>query len=153
MTRTGIAAGLGCLMACSGQAVADIQIDVGCFSNVNPVPACEYEGDYAAFITSWEVEGYTSTQGYTMIDIDIAGKSTLTAFKTDHHLTAAIGIITLRFHTPGDRDLGAVTTAVANGLGLDTVGIHSVGLEVRIGEHLHVTAVTSGTALAPNRHR
>ncbi|MEE2681498.1 MAG: hypothetical protein VX641_03910 [Planctomycetota bacterium] len=73
MTRTGIAAGLGCLMACSGQAVADIQIDVGCFSNVNPVPACEYEGDYAAFITSWEVEGYTSTQGYTMIDIDIAG--------------------------------------------------------------------------------
>ena len=73
MTRTGIATGLGCLMALSGQAIADIQIDVGCFSNINPVPACSYEGDYASFVNSWEVDGYTPSQGYTMIDVDITG--------------------------------------------------------------------------------
>ena len=93
MTRTGIAAGLGCLLALSGQAVADIQIDVGCFSNVNPVPSCEYEGDYAPFITSWEVEGYTSSQGYTMIDIDIAG---IMAAAGEHHL---LGVTIMDFGT------------------------------------------------------
>lgn len=93
MTRTGIATGLGCLMALSGQAIADIQIDVGCFSNINPVPACSYEGDYGSFVSSWEVEGYTSSQGYTMIDVDISG---IMALAGESHL---VGVSIVDFGT------------------------------------------------------
>ena len=73
MTRTGFATGLGCLAACSGLGAADILVDVGCFSNINPIPSCSYEGDFEDHVSTTEVEGYTSTLGYTMIDIDLGG--------------------------------------------------------------------------------
>ena len=54
-------------------AMADLQIDLGCFANMNPVPNCSYEGSYQEYVTSWEVDGYTSSSGYTMIDLDLGG--------------------------------------------------------------------------------
>ena len=54
-------------------AMADLQIDLGCFANMNPVPNCSYEGSYQEYVTSWEVDGYTSSSGYTMIDLDLSG--------------------------------------------------------------------------------
>lgn len=54
-------------------AIADLQIDLGCFANMNPVPNCSYEGSYQDYVTTWEVDGYTSSSGYTMIDLDLGG--------------------------------------------------------------------------------
>ncbi|MAJ45851.1 MAG: hypothetical protein CBC35_00865 [Planctomycetes bacterium TMED75] len=118
MTRTGIATGLGCLMALSGQAIADIQIDVGCFSNINPVPACSYEGDYASFVNSWEVEGYTSSQGYTMIDVDITG---IMALAGESHL---VGVSIVDF---GTNSYGTLSP------GADLDYVQFIGLDSDIG--------------------
>ena len=117
MTRTGIAAGLGCLMALSGQAIADIQVDVGCFSNLTPVPACSYEGEYASYINSWEIEGYTSSQGYTMIDVDITGIMSMAGAS---HLR---GITIMDF---GDNSYGALSP------GADIDFIELVGLDAGV---------------------
>ena len=126
MTRTGIATGLGCLMALSGQAIADIQVDVGCFSNITPVPSCAYEGDYSPYITSWEVEGYTSSQGYTMIDIDIAG---IMAVSGESHL---VGVTIMDF---GTNSYGALSP----GADIDYVGFVGLdsGVEVVAGYNGH----------------
>lgn len=87
MTRTGFATGLGCLAAFSGLGAADILVDVGCFSNINPIPSCSYDGDFEDHVSTTEVEGYTSTLGYTMIDIDLGGiLASVGGGPTDRHL-------------------------------------------------------------------
>ena len=128
MTRTGIATGLGCLLALSGQAIADIQVDVGCFSNITPVPSCSYEGDYSPFISSWEVEGYTSTQGYTMIDIDIAG---IMESAGESHL---VGISIMDF---GTNSYGALSP----GADIDYIGF--VGLDSGVDVSASYTGQTA----------
>jgi len=70
-THTVVVVASTCVMTAT--AMADLQTDLGCFANTNPVPSCSYEGDYAEFVTSWEVDGYTSSGGYTIIDIDLGG--------------------------------------------------------------------------------
>ena len=70
-THTVVVVASTCVMTAT--AMADVQIDLGCFANMNPVPNCSYEGDYQNYVTSWEVDGYTSSGGYTMIDLDLGG--------------------------------------------------------------------------------
>ena len=127
MIRTGITAGLGCLVACSGQASADIQVDVGCFSNINPVPSCSYEGAYEPFITSWEVDGYTSSTGYTMIDIDISG---IMALAGESHL---VGVTIMDF---GSNSYGALSP------GADIDYVQFLGLDAGIEVHAEYAGST-----------
>ena len=70
-THTVVVVASTCVMTAT--TLADVQIDLGCFANTNPVPNCSYEGNYQEFVTSWEVDGYTSSSGYTMIDLDLGG--------------------------------------------------------------------------------
>ena len=56
-----------CMCALGSTAVAELTIDVGRLSNINPRPEYSYVGDWAEYISSSEVDGYT------VIDIDITG--------------------------------------------------------------------------------
>lgn len=67
MTGPSILCGVVCACALGGAAMADLTIDVGRLSNTNPAPEYSYVGDWAQYISSSEVEGYT------VLEIDITG--------------------------------------------------------------------------------
>jgi MYXO-CTERM domain-containing protein len=103
-------------------AMADVQIDLGCFANTNPVPNCSYEGDYQNYVTSWEVDGYTSSNGYTMIDLDLGGiMSTLSGERI-----VSVSIVDFGSNNYGQSSPGA---------DIDYVGFHGLddGIDVSVG--------------------
>lgn len=67
MTRNGIIAVVTCALATCSCAIADVTVDVGRFSNLNPVPAYSYVGDWSEHVTANEVDGRT------VLDIDVTG--------------------------------------------------------------------------------
>jgi hypothetical protein len=67
MIQHGILAVAACACAFGSTAIADMTIDVGRFSNINPVPSYSYVGDWAEYVSSSEVDGRT------VFDIDVTG--------------------------------------------------------------------------------
>lgn len=67
MNRYGIIAVVSCASAFGSTAVADMTIDIGRFSNTNPVPSYSYVGDWAEYVSASEVDGRT------VFDIDVTG--------------------------------------------------------------------------------
>ena len=59
--------GIAISCALGSAAMADLTIDVGRINNVHPAPNYGYVGDWSPYITS------SLDQGYTVIDIDVAG--------------------------------------------------------------------------------
>jgi hypothetical protein len=67
MIDSRIVLGIACTCALGSTAMADLTIDVGRLNNVHPAPNYGYVGDWSPYITSG------LDQGYTVIDIDVAG--------------------------------------------------------------------------------
>ena len=67
MNHTRIVSVVACTCALGSVAIADMTIDVGRFNNVHPKPNYSYAGDWGGYVSS------TLDQGYTVLDIDVAG--------------------------------------------------------------------------------
>jgi hypothetical protein len=125
MIESRIVFGVACACALGSLANADLTVDVGRFNNVHPAPNYGYVGDWSGFISS------TLDQGYTVIDIDVAG---IMALSGDRYLRS-VSIRDFGFNSYGASSPGADIDFV-DFVGLDPTIDVEAAYTGPTGEHL-----------------